>query len=103
MEMTNALLAFVGGGLAAPLDFNVNVESNNTIVKSGSSPTNTVTGVLNPRSGLIQLTFEDGVGKTKRIAYGAFLQDSQTAAGFFVNTTNRGAFELEPSQSGTAN
>jgi hypothetical protein len=102
MEMTNALLAFAGGGLAAPLDFNVNVESNNTIVKSGSSPTNTVTGVLNPRSGLIQLTFEDGVGKTKRIAYGAFLQNMQTAAGFFVNTTNRGAFELQPSPSGTA-
>jgi hypothetical protein len=96
VDLTNAALTFVDGGLEAPLNFTVTAESNNTVIKSGDAPTNTLTGVINPKTGLIHLTFEDGLRKTTKTAYGAFLQNSQTAAGYFVNTTNRGGFELGP-------
>jgi hypothetical protein len=100
IDLTNAALTFLDGGLAAPLNFTVSVKTNNTVVKLANEPTNTVTGVINPKNGLIQLTFEDGIGKTTRVAYGAILQNSLTAAGYFMNTTNRGAFELTPLSSG---
>jgi hypothetical protein len=92
--MTNAPLAFQDGGLAAPIDFFATVEANNSVIKSGMSPTNTLTGTVNPKNGLIQLTFENGNGKTKETAYGAVLQNSQTAAGYFMNGANGGEFEL---------
>ncbi|HUD45816.1 MAG TPA: fibronectin type III domain-containing protein [Candidatus Baltobacteraceae bacterium] len=94
IDLANAPLTFFGGGLTEPLDYMVSVATNNTVEESGASSTTSLTGTIERKTGLVQIAFGNGDGKATQRAYGAVLQDSQIAGGYFMTQTNGGAFEL---------
>ena len=77
------------------LAFNVTV-SNNTLVKLGgvANPTNSLTGSINAKTGQLNVTFGNGIGKATTAGVGAMLQNSNTGAGYFVTRTNAGLIIL---------
>jgi uncharacterized repeat protein (TIGR03803 family) len=77
------------------LDFAVSI-SNNTLIKEPGSPSNSLTGVLNPKTGLLKFTFGNGTGKATTTGYAAILQDSTNGGGYFLTKTNAGAVLLQP-------
>jgi ATP:corrinoid adenosyltransferase len=72
------------------------MSNNNTLVKLAGSPTNSLTGTNNPKTGLLTITFGNGNGKATATATGAVLQNETNAAGFFLGKTNAGSFLLQP-------
>jgi hypothetical protein len=80
---------------AAPtnLDFNISI-TNNTIVKEGNSPTNSLTGTITAKTGLLQISFGNGKGKATTPGYGVILQNAAIGGGYFVTSTNAGAILL---------
>jgi hypothetical protein len=96
IDLSNAPLTFFDRGLTEPLNYLVSVTKDNTIQESGNAPTSSLTGIINPKTGLLQLTFGNEDGKTTERAYEAVLQNSQIAGGYFMTQTNGGAFELRP-------
>ncbi len=91
LALTNGQLQISGGALAAPLNFNVTRNSSNSLVTSSNSPI----GTVNPKTGQVTLTFVSGPRQTNT-CQGAALQDTASAGGFFLTTTNAGAFLLQP-------
>jgi hypothetical protein len=80
------------------LDFGVSI-TNDTVVKASSNKTtNSLTGTIAPKTGLLQITFGNGSGKATTVGFGAMLQDSTNGGGYFVTKTNAGAILLVPSQ-----
>jgi hypothetical protein len=80
------------------LDFTVSI-TNNTVVKvsnATTNATNSLTGTIAPKTGLLTITFGNGAGKATTIGYGAILQDSTNGAGYFVTKTNAGAILFSP-------
>jgi hypothetical protein len=96
MDLPLGQLDISGGGLASSLTFNVAISSNNTLIKLAGSPTNSLTGTNNPKTGLLTITFGNGNGKATATATGAVLQNETNAAGFFLGKTNAGSFLLQP-------
>jgi hypothetical protein len=80
----------------AGLDFTVAVLNNNTVTKLGGAPTNSLTGTVDPKTGLLKIYFGNGNGVSTTEGLGAFLQDQDTAGGFFLTPTNAGALILQP-------
>ncbi|HUD48964.1 MAG TPA: immunoglobulin domain-containing protein [Candidatus Baltobacteraceae bacterium] len=68
----------------------------NTVVKDPGSPPNSLTGTINPKTGLMTIIFGNGTGKATITGYGAVLQDTVEAGGYFVTKTNAGAISLAP-------
>jgi hypothetical protein len=66
----------------------------NTVIPEPGSPANSLTGTINPKTGLLTITF--GSGSSKATGYGAVLQDSTNAGGYFVTKTNAGSILLSP-------
>jgi hypothetical protein len=66
------------------------------LVDAGGLPTNSLSGSINPKTGLLTLVFGDGHGHATESAFGALLQDTTNAGGFFLSTTNAGYMELQP-------
>lgn len=91
-----AKLDISGGNLSLPLSFNAAVSNNNALVKLPGSPTNSLTGSINPKTGLLTITFGDGIGKATVVGHGAVLQNTNVAAGFFLGKTNAGSIILVP-------
>jgi hypothetical protein len=85
-----------GGTLLSPLSFAVAVNDTNALVVTTNNPTNSLTGSINPRNGLLTITFGNGNGEATTIGKGAVLQDTTNAAGFFLDTTNAGSVILQP-------
>ena len=85
-----------GGGLVPPLTFNVALSNNNTLVKLAGSPTNSLTGTNNPKTGLLTITFGNGAGKATTAGTGAVLQNANSAGGYFLGKTNAGSIRLQP-------
>jgi plastocyanin len=85
LEVSNASLL---------IDFNEAVSNNDAVVKIPGGPTNSLTGSINPKSGLLKVTFGNGSGKSTTTGVGVVLQDQNTGAGFFVTKTNAGALNL---------
>jgi hypothetical protein len=85
-----------GGSLLSPLSFSVAVSNNNALVKLPGSPTNSLTGSINPKTGLLTVTFGNGAGKATTSGTGAVLQNVTNAAGFFLGKTNAGSILLKP-------
>jgi uncharacterized repeat protein (TIGR03803 family) len=77
------------------LDFIVSI-TNNTVVKETGSPTNSLTGTFNPKTGLLKITFGNGAGKATTTGYAAILQDSTNGGGYFLTKTNAGAILWSP-------
>jgi len=96
MDMPSGQLVISGGGLASNLTFNVSVSSNNTLVKLTKTPTNTLTGQINPKTGQLTVTFGNGAGTATTTGTGAGLQNTNIAAGFFLGKTNAGVIVLKP-------
>jgi hypothetical protein len=95
---TNApgLLQISGGNLAGPINFSVAVGTNNTLIKlsSSSASSNSLAGSINPKTGLLTVTFGNGQGKATTVGTGVVLQNATNAAGAFLGTTNSGAIIL---------
>ncbi|HEX3716697.1 MAG TPA: immunoglobulin domain-containing protein [Verrucomicrobiae bacterium] len=77
------------------LDFNVAVSNNDAVVKISGGPTNSLTGSINAKSGLLKVTFGNGSGKSTTAGAGVILQDQNSGAGFFTTKTNAGALNLQ--------
>ncbi len=80
------------------LDFTVAITNDTVIKASSNTTTNSLTGTIAPKTGLLQLTFGNGTGKATTVGFGAMLQDSTNGGGYFVTKTNAGAILLGPSQ-----
>jgi hypothetical protein len=85
-----------GGTLSSSLDFSVALSAKNVLSKTNNTPTNSLTGSINPKTGLLTITFGNGAGKSTTAGKGAVLQDTSTAAGFFLDKTNAGSIILTP-------
>ncbi|MGP8198399.1 MAG: choice-of-anchor tandem repeat GloVer-containing protein [Limisphaerales bacterium] len=70
--------------------------SDDKLADLGSLPTNSLTGSVNPKTGLLTVVFGDGKGRATDSALGAILQDTTNAGGFLLTTTNAGSMELQP-------
>lgn len=80
----------ISGGNAIDLTYNVAVSTNNNLVKLSGSPTNSLSGGIDPKTGLLTVTFGNGHGNTTSISKGAILQATTNAAGFFLGTNQSG-------------
>jgi hypothetical protein len=89
-----AALGLSGGDLATSLTYNVAVTTNNLLAKVAGSPTNTLTGSIDPKTGLLTVTFGNGNGKVTTVGEGAVLPNRTNAAGFFLGRTNSGSLDL---------
>ena len=98
IDLPSGQLDISGGGLVSPLIFYVAVSNNNALVKLAGSPTNSLKGTNNPKTGLLTITFGNGNGTNTTAGTGAVLQNQNSGGGFFTNTANAGAFSLTPSQ-----
>ena len=92
------------------LDFTNVVVSDNKLTNSGDVPTNSLSGVINPKTGLLTLIFANGSrpatnssghvisGKSHETtaANGAIIQNTTNAGGYFLAQTNAGSFNLQP-------
>jgi hypothetical protein len=95
----SSTLAITNGQLeisnaAVLLAFTNIVASGNIVTNLGAYPTNSMTGSINPKTGLVTLSFISG--RVTNNAFGAILQDTTNAGGFFLTATNAGAFSLQP-------
>jgi len=77
------------------LDFPVSI-TNSTMLKEAGSPTNSLTGVFSPKTGLLKITFGNGAGKATTVGYCAILGDSTNGGGYFLTKTNAGTILLSP-------
>ena len=96
IDLPAGRLNISGGGLLTPLMFNVAVSNNNVVVKLAGSPTNSLMGTNNPKTGLLTITFGNGAGKATTAGTGAVLQNATIAGGFFLGKTNAGSIILQP-------
>jgi hypothetical protein len=55
-----------------------------------------LTGSINPKTGLLTVTFGNGAGRATTAGKGAVLQHETNAAGFFLGKTNAGSILLQP-------
>jgi hypothetical protein len=96
-------VSLLGGSLAITntsldVDFLISI-TNDTVVKASNATnnaTNSLTGTVAPKTGLLTITFGDGAGKATTIGHGVILQDSTNGGGYFVTKTNAGALLLSP-------
>jgi len=103
LDLPLGQLEISGGSLLSPLSFNVAMSNNNTLVKLAGSPTNSLTGTNNPKTGLLTITFGNGSGKATTVGTGVILQNATNARGFFLGTTNAGGFFLGKTNAGSVN
>lgn len=90
-------LAVSGGFLTAPLYFKVVLSTNNALLEQGTNPTNSLTGSIAPKTGLLSITFGNGNGTNTSTGSGAaILQNLSVAEGFFTTKTNAGSIQLLP-------
>jgi len=96
IDLPSGQLGISGGNLLSNLTFNVAVTNNDTLVKLGKTPANSLTGSINAKTGLLTITFGNGAGKATTTGTGAALQNATNAGGFFLGKTNAGIFLLQP-------
>jgi hypothetical protein len=78
------------------LMFNVEATNHDVLTKLAGGATNSLTGLIILKSGMLTLTFGDGPGKTTGTATGVLLQNVISGGGFFVGKTNAGSMLLQP-------
>ena len=96
IDLAAGQLNVTGGTLLSPLSFSVAVSNNNTLAKLPGSPTNLLTGSIDPKTGLLTIKFGNGAGKATILGNGAVLQNITNAGGFFLGKTNAGSILLQP-------
>jgi hypothetical protein len=55
-----------------------------------------LTGKINPKTGLLKVTFGNGTGTATTTGYAAILQDTTNGGGYFLIKTNAGAVLIQP-------
>jgi hypothetical protein len=78
------------------LDFAISI-TNGIVSKDPSAttnPTNSLSGSIAPKTGLLSVTFGSGAGKGTLTGYGALLPDWAGGGGYFVTQTNAGLILL---------
>ncbi len=78
------------------LDYTVAIDDPNKLVNASNTPTNSLTGTINLKTGLLQVTFGNGDGRATTRGYGAMLQNTTNAGGYFVTKLNAGSIRLQP-------
>jgi hypothetical protein len=96
IDLPSGQLDISGGSLLSPMTFKVAVSNNNALAKLPGSPTNSLTGSITPKTGLVTITFGNGAGKATTAGTGAVLQNVNSAGGFFLGKTNAGELLLQP-------
>jgi hypothetical protein len=74
---------------------NFYVNNNNTLTNLGDNPSNSVTGSINPKTGRLIVALVTGKGSAIT-NYGAILQSTTNAGGYFLTSSNAGAMYLQP-------
>jgi hypothetical protein len=96
IDLPSGHLDISGGSLVSALSFNVAVSNNDALVKLPGSPTNSLTGSINSKTGLLTISFGNGAGKAKTAGKGVVFQNATNGAGFFLGKTNAGSIRLTP-------
>jgi hypothetical protein len=91
-----AILNVSYGVPSTGLAFMVDLNTTNALVREGIAPTNSFTGSIAPKTGLLRITFGNGNGTNTTAGTGAALQNANAGGGFFITTTNAGAISLTP-------
>jgi hypothetical protein len=91
-------LAISNAFLAQPLDYIVLLGANDSLAKEAGNgtPTNSLTGSITAKTGLLSLTFGNGNGTNTTAGAGAILQNQNAGGGFFTTATNAGSIQLTP-------
>jgi len=94
-------ISLAGGALivtnsSLALDFVVSITNNTLVKETNSISTNSLTGAITNKTGLLKIIFGNGTGQATTVGYGAILQDSNSGGGYFVTKTNAGFFHLLP-------
>jgi choice-of-anchor C domain-containing protein len=93
LNLTNATLTLSSGNLAEPLTYAVTLTSSNTLV---SDPTNHLLIKVNPKDGVLTVTFRPDPAKAAtKAATGAVQQDQTNALGTFSGATESGTLILK--------
>ena len=95
VDLPSGQLAISGGSLP-DINFNVAVNNNNALVKLAGGAANSLTGSINPKTGLLTVTFGNGTGNSTTKGLGAVLQNVTNAGGYFLGKTNAGSILLTP-------
>jgi hypothetical protein len=80
------------------LDFTISI-TNDIIIEPPdvtTNPANSLTGTVAPKTGLLTVTFGNGIGRETTIGHGAMLQNSTNGGGYFVTKTSAGAILVSP-------
>lgn len=97
IALTNGLLVVSNASLLLTND--IAVSNNDALVKLATSPSsNSLTGSIAPKTGLLTVTFGNGNGKATTTGLGAILQSQTNGGGYFLGTTNAGLILLSPAQ-----
>jgi hypothetical protein len=96
INFSSGQLGLSGGMLPKPLIYTVAVTPANALTLVPGGPTNSMSGSINTKTGILTVTFGNGKGGETTVAKGVVLQDSKNAAGFFLSTTNAGSVILVP-------
>ena len=97
IALTNGQLVISNANLL--LTYDIAVSNNDTLLKLAASPSsNSLTGSISPKTGLLTVTFGNGSGKATTQGLGAILQSQTNGGGFFPGTTNAGLILLSPAQ-----
>ena len=86
----NSQLVIAGGGLAVPHTTTVSITGGTNLSQAGVT-----IGSINPKTGAVSLTFKNDKGAKVKAA-GAALDNSGSAGGYFIGSTNDGSFVLHP-------
>jgi len=92
----NEQLVVSGAFLAAPLVFDVNIDYKKDDLAVIGNPANSLSSTIDPKHGLLTITFGNGDGTNTTTATGVILQDHALGGGYFMTSTNTGAFSLQP-------
>jgi hypothetical protein len=94
ISLTGGALIVTNSSLA--LAFVVSITNNTLVKETNSVSTNSLTGAITNKTGLLKIIFGNGTGRATTVGYGAILQDSNSGGGYFVTKTNAGYFRLLP-------
>jgi hypothetical protein len=97
LTVTNATLLISNVTSGALIYNNVNVTDNKLTYPESGNPPNKLTGVINPGTGVITVTFKPTGAQDNVVAKGVVLQDDQnpSAAGWFFESDQSGSFLLQ--------
>ena len=92
--LLNEQLDISGAFLAAPLVFTVNINYTNENLAVTGGPTNSLSGLVKAKTGLLNITFGNGDGTNTTAATGVILQNHALGGGYLITSTNSGSFSL---------